>query len=82
MQVAKLLMRHYCTAKGYCFRVTVIDVNDNAPKIDTPQSCVAISEFHDIRDLIYIIKVKDADNPTTQNGRVIIRITSGNELGT
>lgn len=57
-------------------------MNDNAPKMDVPQDCISISEFHDIRDLIYIIKVKDADDPTTPNGRVIIRITSGNELGT
>ncbi|XP_071565121.1 cadherin-23 [Temnothorax nylanderi] len=62
-------------------QVTVIDVNDNAPKMDIPQDCISISEFHDIRDLIYIIKVKDADDPTTPNGRVMIRITSGNELG-
>lgn len=55
-------------------------MNDNAPKMDIPQDCVSISEFHDIRDLIYTIKVKDADDPTTQNGRVVIRITSGNEL--
>ncbi|XP_018375495.1 PREDICTED: cadherin-23 [Trachymyrmex cornetzi] len=62
-------------------QVTVIDVNDNAPKMDIPQDCISISEFHDIRDLIYVIKVKDADDPTTPNGRVVIRITSGNELG-
>ncbi|KAG5330839.1 CAD86 protein, partial [Acromyrmex heyeri] len=62
-------------------QVTVIDVNDNVPKMDIPQDCISISEFHDIRDLIYVIKVKDADDPTTPNGRVVIRITSGNELG-
>ncbi|KAG5318093.1 CAD86 protein, partial [Pseudoatta argentina] len=62
-------------------QVTVIDVNDNVPKMDIPQGCISISEFHDIRDLIYVIKVKDADDPTTPNGRVVIRITSGNELG-
>lgn len=56
-------------------------MNDNAPKMDIPQDCISISEFHDVRDLIYIIKVKDADDPTTSNGRVIIKITSGNELG-
>jgi len=55
-------------------------VNDNAPKMDIPQDCISISEFHDIRELIYVIKVNDADDPTTPNGRVTIRITSGNEL--
>ncbi|CAL1677979.1 unnamed protein product [Lasius platythorax] len=62
-------------------QVIVIDVNDNAPKMDIPQDCISISEFHDIRDLVYVIKAKDADDPTTPNGRVIIRITSGNEQG-
>ncbi|XP_011144581.1 cadherin-23 [Harpegnathos saltator] len=62
-------------------QVTVIDVNDNAPKMDIPQNCVSISEFHDMRDLIFVIKTKDADDPTTPNGRVIIRILSGNEVG-
>lgn len=65
----------------YTFRVTVIDINDNAPKMDIPQDCISISEFHDIRDLVYVIKAKDADDPTTPNGRVIIKITSGNEQG-
>jgi len=67
--------------KVYYFRVTVIDVNDNAPKMDIPQGCVSISEFHDLHDVIYVIKAKDADDPTTPNGRVKMRITSGNELG-
>lgn len=49
--------------------------------MDIPQDCISISEFHDIRDLVYVIKAKDADDPTTPNGRVIIRITSGNEQG-
>ncbi|XP_026823897.1 uncharacterized protein LOC105277425 isoform X1 [Ooceraea biroi] len=62
-------------------QVTVIDVNDNAPKMDIPQSCVSISEFHDLRDVIYVIKANDADDPTTPNGHVEMRITSGNELG-
>nr|XP_033326560.1 cadherin-23 isoform X1 [Megalopta genalis]XP_033326561.1 cadherin-23 isoform X1 [Megalopta genalis]XP_033326562.1 cadherin-23 isoform X1 [Megalopta genalis] len=62
-------------------QVTVADVNDNAPKMDIPSSCITISEFHDMKDLIFIIKAKDADDPTTPNGRVKIRIISGNELG-
>nr|XP_012151361.1 PREDICTED: cadherin-23 [Megachile rotundata] len=62
-------------------QVTVVDVNDNPPKMDIPPTCITISEFHDIKDLIFAIKVKDADDPTTPNGRVRIRILSGNELG-
>lgn len=64
-----------------CSRVTVIDVNDNVPEMDIPQGCISISEFHDIHDLIYVIKVKDADDPRLPNGRVKIKIISGNELG-
>lgn len=67
--------------KMYYFRVSVADVNDNSPKMDMPQGCISISEFHDVRDTIYVIKTKDADDPKTPNGRVVIRITSGNELG-
>ncbi|KAK1135246.1 hypothetical protein K0M31_008017 [Melipona bicolor] len=62
-------------------QVTVTDVNDNPPKMDVPSTCVTISEFHDVKDLIFGIKVKDADDPTTPNGRVKIRILSGNQLG-
>lgn len=57
------------------------DVNDNPPKMDVPPTCVTISEFHDIKDLIFAVKVKDADDPKTPNGRVKIRILFGNELG-
>ena len=62
-------------------RVTVEDVNDNSPIIDLPQECVTISEFHDTRDAIAIARVKDADDPTTPNGRAMLRLISGNELG-
>ncbi|OAD57365.1 Cadherin-23 [Eufriesea mexicana] len=62
-------------------QVTVSDVNDNPPKMDIPSTCVTISEFHDVKDIIFVIKVKDADDPATPNGRVKIRILSGNELG-
>ena len=59
----------------------MVDVNDNSPKIDVPRGCVSISEFHDIRDIIALVKVVDADDPMTPNGRVKLRIISGNELG-
>lgn len=49
--------------------------------MDIPATCVTISEFHDVKDLVFTIKVKDADDPTTPNGRMKIRILSGNELG-
>ncbi|KAG7212887.1 hypothetical protein KM043_002239 [Ampulex compressa] len=62
-------------------QVHVIDVNDNPPKLEIPAGCVTISEFHDMRDLIYVVKTKDADDPMAPNGRVMVRISSGNELG-
>ncbi|KAJ8674820.1 hypothetical protein QAD02_010606 [Eretmocerus hayati] len=61
--------------------VNIIDVNDNVPKVDIPDGCATVSEFHDIRESILTIKSQDADNPATPNGRTIIRILSGNELG-
>ncbi|XP_058798620.1 cadherin-23 isoform X2 [Phymastichus coffea] len=61
--------------------VTVVDVNDNVPKIDIPEGCATISEFHDVRESIVFIKTEDADNQMTPNGRTMIRIFSGNELG-
>ncbi|XP_043267778.1 cadherin-23 [Venturia canescens] len=61
--------------------VIVQDVNDNAPMLELPQECVTISEFHDTRDVIAIARAKDIDDPMTPNGRVMLRIVSGNELG-
>ncbi|XP_046612201.1 cadherin-23 isoform X1 [Neodiprion virginianus] len=60
--------------------VSVLDVNDNSPTVEVPESCVSISEFHEIRDAVTVIKAKDADDPTTPNGRVTFKILSGNEM--
>lgn len=57
------------------------DVNDNAPKIDVPKRCVDISEFHNTRDIIVTLKVKDPDDHSTPNGRTLMKIVSGNEQG-
>ncbi|OXU32081.1 hypothetical protein TSAR_007838 [Trichomalopsis sarcophagae] len=61
--------------------VSVIDVNDNVPKVEIPEGCATISEFHDVRESIVFVKTKDADNPLMPNGRTNIRIISGNDLG-
>lgn len=61
--------------------VTIEDVNDNPPKMEIPQECVNISEFHDSKDLIVRIKALDSDDPLTPNGRVSFKILSGNEMG-
>ncbi|CAG5108412.1 Similar to Cdh23: Cadherin-23 (Mus musculus) [Cotesia congregata] len=61
--------------------VIVEDVNDNSPKMEVPDECITISEFHDIRDAIAVIKATDADNPASLNGQIMFRILTGNELG-
>jgi hypothetical protein len=62
-------------------RVMVSDVNDNVPKVEIPEGCATVSEFHDLRESIVFIKTKDGDNPLSPNGRTIIRLIDGNELG-
>ena len=58
------------------------DVNDNAPVFDhLPEICVSITEFHEIGDTVTLLKVSDADDPTTPNGKMIFNIEDGNELG-
>lgn len=61
--------------------IIVEDVNDNSPRMELPQKCVTISEFHDTRDTIATIKATDADNPSSPNGQVMFRILTGNEMG-
>ncbi|KAK0092521.1 hypothetical protein PV326_001229 [Microctonus aethiopoides] len=61
--------------------IIVEDVNDNSPKIELPEECVTISEFHDARDPIAVVKANDNDNPATPNGQVMFRIITGNEMG-
>ncbi|XP_011499950.1 PREDICTED: cadherin-23 [Ceratosolen solmsi marchali] len=61
--------------------IMVSDVNDNVPKVAIPEGCATVSEFHDIRDGIVLIKTEDEDNPQSPNGRTTIRLIDGNELG-
>lgn len=65
----------------FAFRVAIQDVNDNAPILEMPTTCVNVSEFHEINDHIAIIKAKDLDDPTTPNGQVTFRIKNGNDFG-
>ena len=63
-------------------RVTVTDVNDNAPVFDRlPNGCVSITEFHEIGDTVILLKVVDADDPSTPNGKINFHIADGNDLG-
>ncbi|BES92052.1 Cadherin domain [Nesidiocoris tenuis] len=60
--------------------VIILDVNDEAPQFThLPESCVAITEFHEPRDTIILLKATDADDPKTPNGQLIFSILAGNE---
>lgn len=63
----------------FCFRVTVVDVNDEAPIFEPIHGCVSITEFHDVREVITIVKAHDKDDPFTPNGRITFKIVGGNE---
>ena len=56
-------------------------MNDNAPKIEIAGDCATISEFHDPKEVITLVKVKDDDDPALPNGRTNIQIISGNDKG-
>lgn len=60
--------------------ITILDVNDEAPVfLSFPESCVAITEFHEPKDTITLLKASDADDPNTPNGQVAFAILAGNE---
>nr|CAH7720091.1 unnamed protein product [Callosobruchus chinensis] len=59
--------------------VTVLDINDNPPKLHVPPYCINITEFHEPGLLITTIHASDADDPNTSNGQVIIDIADGND---
>ena len=58
-----------------------MDVNDETPVFEPVDGCVHITEFHEPRDVVTVIKATDADDPNTPNGRIIFSILQGNEDG-
>jgi len=44
-------------------------------------SCVLITEYHELHERVASIVGKDADDPTTPNGRLDFAITRGNKDG-
>ncbi|KAH8330723.1 hypothetical protein KR067_006821 [Drosophila pandora] len=62
--------------------ISVLDENDNPPEVSLPSSCVHITEYHELHERVAIISGKDADDPTTPNGRLNFSITQGNRGGT
>ncbi|KAF0295991.1 Cadherin-16 [Amphibalanus amphitrite] len=62
-------------------RVELSDVNDQAPVLHLPSTCVTVTEFHDPRDVITLVTADDADDASTPNGRVRFSIAAGNQDG-
>lgn len=57
-----------------------MDVNDETPRFThLPESCVAVTEFHEPRDSIILLKATDSDDPSTLNGQLAFSILAGND---
>ncbi|XP_044252213.1 cadherin-23 [Drosophila takahashii] len=61
--------------------ISLMDENDNPPEVSLPGSCVLITEYHELHERVASIVGKDADDPTTPNGRLDFAITQGNTDG-
>ncbi|XP_053612756.1 cadherin-23 [Plodia interpunctella] len=57
--------------------VHIEDVNDNAPKLQLPEECSSITEFHNPREPIISVSATDADDPALPNGRVQFHLVGG-----
>lgn len=60
------------------FSVKIIDVNDEVPEFEEIESCVTVTEFHEVRETITVVKAFDNDDPLTPNGRILFAIVEGN----
>ncbi|KAI8045584.1 cadherin-23 [Drosophila gunungcola] len=61
--------------------ISLLDENDNPPEVSLPNTCVLITEYHELHERVANIVGKDADDPTTPNGRLDFAITQGNKDG-
>ncbi|XP_035210796.1 cadherin-23-like isoform X2 [Stegodyphus dumicola] len=61
--------------------VHVTDVNDEAPIFIKQEVCATVTEFHRIRDTIFMVSASDADDSTTPNGKLQFSIVGGNDEG-
>ncbi|XP_037731996.1 cadherin-23 [Drosophila subpulchrella] len=61
--------------------ISLLDENDNPPEVSLPDSCVLITEYHELHERVASIVGKDADDPSTPNGRLDFAITQGNKDG-
>lgn len=63
------------------YRVTVADINDEAPVFEEREGCTMITEFHEPRETVTVVRASDGDDPTSPNGRILFTIEGGNEKG-
>ena len=63
-------------------------MNDEAPVFEAPEEgeaadagCALITEFHEVREAVVVIRAHDGDDASTDNGKIDFRIVAGNDLG-
>lgn len=57
------------------------DINDEAPVFVEREGCTMITEFHEPRETVTVVRATDGDDPTSPNGRILFTIEGGNEKG-
>lgn len=61
--------------------VTVADINDEVPVFEQREGCTMITEFHEPRETITVVRASDGDDVDSPNGRIRFSIEGGNEKG-
>ncbi|XP_050735758.1 cadherin-23-like isoform X6 [Eriocheir sinensis] len=61
--------------------VTVADINDEVPVFEERKGCTVITEFHEARETITVVRATDGDDLDSPNGRIRFTIEGGNEKG-
>lgn len=61
--------------------MTVADINDEAPVFEERDGCTMITEFHEPRATVTVVRAFDGDDPDSPNGRIRFTIEGGNERG-
>lgn len=56
-----------------------MDENDSPPVLHLPPSCVQITEYHDLNEIITKIRATDEDDAGSGNGMMEFQIVGGNE---
>lgn len=61
--------------------MTVADINDEVPVFEQREGCTMITEFHEPRETITVVRASDGDDVDSPNGRIRFSIEGGNEKG-